>query len=253
MRPDEAYGLIFALDNVLFDTRALERAAWAAVAAARGLRLPQPERPALFGLAPARAAAELLRWTAEPREAAAIAHDVGEAYRAALLAPGVAPRPGVRAWLEAVERAKMPTALVTSLDRGAAAALLDAAGLRRFFGALVTAEDDMETRAQRLLSAAIKLGRPPERCVAFVGCPSYVTAAHNCTMRAVALMSPHTAPQLAGADLAIAAMDELSVYNVRRLFANAGSEFMDLRKQRVSERDARRPRPSAAALEGPPP
>ena len=62
-------------------------------------------------------------------------------------------------------------------------AALERMGLRGFFCAEVTAEDGMETLAQRLLSAAIKLARPPDHCVVFETSPVGVCAAHNCTMK----------------------------------------------------------------------
>ena len=62
---------------------------------------------------------------------------------------------------------------------------LERMGLSEFFIATVTSEDGMETVAQRFLSAAIKLGRPPDHCVTFVpGSLAGITAAHNCTMKA---------------------------------------------------------------------
>ena len=62
-------------------------------------------------------------------------------------------------------------------------AALERMGLRDLFCAEVTAEDGMETLAQRLLSAAIKLARPPDHCVVFETSPIGVCAAHNCTMK----------------------------------------------------------------------
>lgn len=62
-------------------------------------------------------------------------------------------------------------------------AALERMGLRDQFCAEVTAEDGMETLAQRLLSAAIKLARPPDHCVVFETSPTGVCAAHNCTMK----------------------------------------------------------------------
>lgn len=56
-------------------------------------------------------------------------------------------------------------------------------GLSRSFRARVTADDGMDTRAQHLLSAAIQLHRPPNRCVVFDATPAGITAAHNCTMK----------------------------------------------------------------------
>ncbi len=67
---------------------------------------------------------------------------------------------------------------------------LERLGLLEFFIAMVTAEDGMETKSQRFLSAAIKMGRPPNHCVVFDSCLAGITAAHNCTMK-VALSKPH--------------------------------------------------------------
>lgn len=41
---------------------------------------------------------------------------------------------------------------------------------------------------------------------------------------------------LVQADLAVASFNELSVINLRRLFANKGSTFMDLQKQVIEKR-----------------
>jgi hypothetical protein len=49
----------------------------------------------------------------------------------------------------------------------------------------VTAEDEFETLSQRLLSASLKLARPPNMCVAVESTPEGVTAAHNCSMKAI--------------------------------------------------------------------
>ncbi len=39
--------------------------------------------------------------------------------------------------------------------------------------------------SQRLLSASLKLGRAPNMCVAVESSPAGVTAAHNCSMKAI--------------------------------------------------------------------
>jgi hypothetical protein len=57
--------------------------------------------------------------------------------------------------------------------------------LHDHFQALVTAEDEFETISQRLLAAAIKLGRAPNFCVYYDSSPQGITAAHNCTLKAV--------------------------------------------------------------------
>ena len=47
----------------------------------------------------------------------------------------------------------------------------------------MTAEDELESTAQRYLSACLQLNRPPNMCAVFGGSPEAVTAAHNCTMK----------------------------------------------------------------------
>lgn len=51
-------------------------------------------------------------------------------------------------------------------------------------------------------------------------------------MKAVAVLGDYKGYQLKQADLTCAKMDELSVYNLRRLFANSGGEFMDTMKEK---------------------
>lgn len=239
MCPDEAFGLIFDWDDVVVDTRALQRAAWKSVAAAEGLKYPSIERSHMFEMRPERAAMNVLQWTRDMRRAQELAWLVATSYAQALREVEQ-PLPGVVDWLAVMSKTNVPCALVTAMDRGTAGELLETLGLRNYFGALVTADDDMETIAQRYLSASIKLNRPPNQCVVFGATPAAMAAAHNCTMRAVAVIGTHTAPQLRSADLTISSMSELSVVNIRRLFANRGVEFMAKSKAREGQGPPRR-------------
>jgi beta-phosphoglucomutase-like phosphatase (HAD superfamily) len=112
--------------------------------------------------------------------------------------------------------------------------------LLKYFKAFVTEEDGMESIAHRFLSAAVKLDRPPAKCVVFEDDPRGIAAAHNCTMKAVALIGSHPAYELTQSDLAVSSFADLSVMNLRRLFANKGAEFMDLQKQPEEKKPAKR-------------
>ena len=61
-------------------------------------------------------------------------------------------------------------------------------------------------------------------------------------LQAVAVQGAHKGYHLQAADLTCSAMTELSVYNVRRLFANRGYEAMDLSKHIVGNSNNRRKR-----------
>ncbi|KAG7671543.1 putative 5-amino-6-(5-phospho-D-ribitylamino)uracil phosphatase, chloroplastic [Nannochloris sp. 'desiccata'] len=235
MCPDEAYGLIFDFDDVIVDTRTLQRAAWQNVAKAENLPYPQYERGHMFDMRPERAAMQVLQWTQSMQRAQELAWLVATEYSKMIQNDIQTPLPGVVDWLTIMSKTNIPCALVTAIDKTTATQILEKLELRNYFSALVTADDDMETIAQRYLSAAIKLNRPPNQCVVFGATPAAMAAAHNCTMRCIAVIGTHTAPQLRSADLTISSMTELSVMNIRRLFANSGTQFMDLKKQRTGQ------------------
>jgi HAD superfamily hydrolase (TIGR01509 family) len=220
--------MIFNWDEVISSTRHLQRRAWQRLAEEEGLPWPKIERQ-IYDIRPERAMTEVLMWT----------RDYGQTRKwAYILAMNYAEEfkkvkdalPGVREWLTALSKAHVPCAVVCSMDRLSVQSALDTMGLSHFFHARVTAEDGMDTLSERFLSAAVKLGRPPNQCVVFDSSPSGIVAAHNCTMKAVAIQGFHPGYALKQADLTCSSLGDLSVYNVRRLFANRGSEFMDLRK-----------------------
>ena len=55
-------------------------------------------------------------------------------------------------------------------------------------------------------------------------------------LQAVAVQGAHKGWELQQADLTVAAMDELKVYNLRRLFAQRGEEFMDPKTAQVTKK-----------------
>jgi beta-phosphoglucomutase-like phosphatase (HAD superfamily) len=97
------------------------------------------------------------------------------------------PLEGVREWLDTLGRFNVPCALVSSLDRATVQAALARMTLHDHFQVMVTAEDELETISQRLLTASVKLGRAPNMCVYFDSSPPGITAAHNVTFKAVAV------------------------------------------------------------------
>ncbi|GBF94240.1 hypothetical protein Rsub_06510 [Raphidocelis subcapitata] len=231
MRPDEAFGVVINFDGAIADMNAVRAAAWRALAAARDLPLPEPQlrHPALHHTPPEVAAVRVLRWADSQKGGRELAMEHA-ALAARALAEQAAPRRGVREWLAALGNFNVPTALVSTLDRETVRSALARMALHDHFSAMVTAEDEFETVSQRLLSASLKLARPPCMCVAIDSTPEGVTAAHNCSMKAIGVQGPYRAYQLTNADLTCSSLGELTVYNIRRLFANRGTEMMDAEK-----------------------
>ncbi|XP_063936021.1 5-amino-6-(5-phospho-D-ribitylamino)uracil phosphatase, chloroplastic isoform X1 [Daucus carota subsp. sativus] len=213
MKPDEAYGLIFSWENVLADTSSVKLKTWKQLASEEGRDIPKDrtlQRNMLYG-----SADHVLHKLSEPME-------------------------GLKEWLSAVSTARIPCAVVSSLDRTNMVEVLLRMGLYKYFQAIVTEEDGMESMAHRFLSAAVKLDRKPSMCVVFEDDPRGITAAHNCTMKAAALIGAHPAYDLVQADLAVSTFNELSVINLRRLFANSGATFMDMEKQMTGKAPQKR-------------
>ncbi|KAL4278025.1 hypothetical protein GQ457_03G028770 [Hibiscus cannabinus] len=241
MKPDEAYGLIFSWDNVVANTRALKLNAWKQLASEEGKEIP-PEANAQKLMLYASAdhvLHKILRWETVESEVDRLKSRLSQIYYDNLLKIRK-PMEGLEEWLDAVSTANIPCAVVSSLDRRNMVDALERIGLKKYFQAIISEEDGMESISHRFLSAAMKLDRKPAKCVVFEDDPRGITAAHNCTMMAVALIGSHPAYDLVQADLAVGSFNELSVINLRRLFANKGSTFMDMQKQIIEKTPPRR-------------
>ncbi|XP_027104196.1 5-amino-6-(5-phospho-D-ribitylamino)uracil phosphatase, chloroplastic-like [Coffea arabica] len=241
MKPDEAYGLVFSWDNVVADTRGLKLNAWKKLAAEEGKEFPEDDeiqRLMLYAGAE-HVLHKVLLWEKAENDMDRLKLRLSQLYYDNLLKLSK-PVEGLKDWLDAVSTARIPCAVVSSLDRRSMIEALERMGLIKYFQAVVAEEDGMESIAHRFLSAAVKLDRKPSKCVVFEDDPRGITAAHNCTMMAVALIGAHPAYELQQADLAVASFTELSVINLRRLFAHKGSSFMDMQKQIIEKSPPRR-------------
>lgn len=241
MKPDEAFGLIFSWDNVVADTRALKLNAWKQLAFEEGKEIPGDagtQRLMLYA-SPDHVLNKILNWENAESDAETLKLRLSQLYYDNLLKLEK-PVEGMEEWLDALSNARIPCAVVSSLDRRIMVDALERMGIKNYFQAIVSEEDGMEALAHRFLSAAVKLDRKPSKCVVFEDDPRGVTAAHNCTMMAIALIGVHPAYELVQADLAVGSFSELSVINLRRLFAHKGSNFMDLQKQVIEKSPPRR-------------
>lgn len=237
--PHEAFGMVFNFDGVVADLPTIKREAW--VALAQQLELPLQQQmlhhPELQMMPPEVAVVRLLRWANDRKAAIGFAMQHAE-IAGQLLQQHNRPLEGVREWLDTLGRFNVPCALVSSLDRQTVQAALARMTLHDHFQVMVTAEDELETISQRLLTASVKLGRAPNMCVFFDSSPPGITAAHNVTFKAVAVQGIYRPHQLKAADITCSSLQQLSVINMRRLFANMGSEFMDLQKQAASQHNS---------------
>nr|CAB3464079.1 unnamed protein product [Digitaria exilis] len=205
MKPDEAFGLIFSWDNVIADTDSLKLDAWRQLALEEGKDIPS--------------AAHIRK---------SILHGAADHVLRKVFCIGQNRK---------IKWKKMKARLIELYYEN-----LFEVSVSCYEGMLLLHYYYLLNYVLRIywsnvcwFFSPLQLDRKPSKCVVFEDDPRGVTAAHNCTMMAVALIGAHPAYELVQADLAIAKYSKLSVINLRRLFANKGISFMDLQKQ-ISEK-----------------
>ena len=136
-------------------------------------------------------------------------------------------QPGVRAFLTLLQSSGIPCALSTASSMASVCRGLESLSLHPFFAAVISGEDVQRGRPdpESCLYAAQALQRPPARCVLFGCANASVEAARDASMRCVAVAGPHAATyELGAADLVVMRLDELSVVNLKALFAREEEE-----------------------------
>lgn len=207
----ECAAVLFDLDGVLVDSTACIERQWREWAAARGLD-PAPFLRYCHG----RRAVETIRLAAPELDAEA------EVARFAELAPGEDPVlpafPGARELLAALPDGAR--AVVTSGTRKTARRRLAAAGLP-VPAVLVAAEDVRHGKPdpECYLTAAGRLGVPPEECVVIEDAPPGIEAARAAGMRVVAVTTTHPAAELRGATVLVGSIAELRAAPVEPAYA----------------------------------
>jgi len=219
--PLQAYGACFKWDTLVEDALDVYRQPWQAVAEQHGLRMPDDDEvQRAVSMRPERAIQQIFSWTTDWGETQQFAFAHFEAKAEMMRTRAFEASEGVVDWLEILKRYQVPCCVcaTTSFDQAAVTYLLSSSGLQPYFDVCVTAEDGCETTEQGYLVAAIKLRRPPMRCVVFEDEPRGVAAAHEATAKVVALMGSHSGGDLRHADMRVSALDDLSLMSLRELF-----------------------------------
>src|SRR5439155_8346970 len=112
--------------------------------------------------------------------------------------------------------ARFPLGLASSSNRPLIEAVLEVAGLTDCFGATVSSEEVARGKPAPdvYLEAARRLDVPAERCAAVEDSHSGIRSAKAAGMRVLAIPNPSYPPDeeaLAGADVVLASLDELTV------------------------------------------
>jgi HAD superfamily hydrolase (TIGR01509 family) len=114
---------------------------------------------------------------------------------------------------------RFPLGIASGAAKAEIVKILEAAGLRSRFPAIVAADDVSQTKPapEPYLKAADQLGVDPRACLAIEDSPPGLEAAHSAGMRTVGITNTVGRSQLGRADHVVESLDELTVEFVRKL------------------------------------
>ena len=223
MNSADAGAVLWDMDGTLVDTGELHFEAWRQLMQELNRPFTRADFAATFGLRNPEIFEHLFgKGHFDPEQVAALGDRKEVIYRAAA-AKGVTLLPGVRTLLEGLHAAGFKQAVGSSAPRANLELILRLTDTQRFFDAVVSMEDTQRGKPdpQVFLVGAEKLGVPPTRCVVVEDAVAGVQAAKAGGMKCIAVrfVGHHTAEklQVAGADMIVASLEEVSVETVRRL------------------------------------
>lgn len=156
---------------------------------------------------------------------------------------------GVKSWLHHVKEVEMPCSVISHLDSTKLEALLNITGLSEYFDPEqhVSSCAGYTREEQECLGAALRMNRRPDHCVVFSSTPESSIRAHEVKIKAVSIMGLYPMYELQTADLTVSSFDDLSVFNVRRVFSDKSFEP---EVQLMLERPLTKPRAIRTWVEG---
>jgi beta-phosphoglucomutase-like phosphatase (HAD superfamily) len=207
------------MDGVLFDTGEFHFQSWAQVLPEYGLSMTREQYRSLFGMKnedtiPVLAGRAVERGLiVEIGELKETAFRMAIQGRAALL-------PGVRVWLDRFACWGLRQAIASSAPQANIDALVDEAGIRHYFDAVVAVKElPGKPDPSIFLAAASSIHVPAERCVVIEDAVAGVIAARRAGMKCIAVTTTNPAPALEKADLIVATLEELSEQKMKQFIS----------------------------------
>jgi beta-phosphoglucomutase len=190
----EPRAVIWDMDGVLIDSGDYHYRAWREILASeRRAPFTIENFRKTFGLRNSDMLRDVLGLDVTDEVAEQLATIKEERFRALVRETGIALLPGVSAWLEHLYKSGWQQAVASSAPRPNLEAILDVVDIRRYFDAVVTAEDVAHGKPdpEVFLTAARKLDVPPQRCVVIEDAPAGVEGARRAGMACIGVLTTH--------------------------------------------------------------
>jgi HAD superfamily hydrolase (TIGR01509 family) len=211
--------VLFDMDGTLVDSEKVWDVGLRELARRYGGELSAPARTRMIGTSMAESMEILHADIAQPWRDSHTSVTWLEARVRDLFASGLVWRPGARELLAEVRAAGIPSALVTATRRHLVEVALTTIGADNF-DVVVCGDDVARTKPhpEPYLTAAARLGVPPERCVAIEDSPTGVTSARRAGCVVVAVPCEVALTDPAGV-IMVDSLELLDVPTLRRFIA----------------------------------
>jgi len=179
--------VLWDMDGTLIDSEEFHWRSWQEAMAKEGIAITREQFLSSFGQ---RNDSILPRWlgnTATPERIERIGEAKEELYRSLVRKHGMTPLPGVATWLHKLHEQGWLQAIASAAPRANVEAILEALGASQRFQAIVSAEDVHKGKPdpEVFLTAALRVGVPPNRCIVVEDAVAGVEGARRAGMRCI--------------------------------------------------------------------
>src|SRR5579872_3256470 len=208
--------VLWDMDGTLIDSEEFHWLAWRDTMAGQGVQLTHDQFLATFGL---RNDSIIPQWLGDKANAQAIVR-VGDAkeltYRGLVQTHGMSALPGVERWVRRLHADGWLQAVASSAPRANVETVLAVIHLGDCFEAIVSAEDVRHGKPdpEVFLTAASRLGVPPDRCIVVEDAAAGVEAARRAGMHSVGVA--RAGKKLDG-DVVVSSLEELAADSLLQL------------------------------------
>lgn len=204
-------GVIFDMDGVLADTAEQHFESWLAVAPRWGVQITRADFRATFGRPNHEGIPILFHRPVPPDELKEIDRLKEQAFRE-IVRRSLEPLPGVVELVRALDGRGFRLAVGSSGPRENIELILEALGIARHFGAVVSGWDVSRGKPdpEVFLKAAARIGVEPACCVVIEDVPAGVQAARSAGMKCIAVTTTRPAHELQSADRVVESLADVS-------------------------------------------
>lgn len=204
-------GALFDWDGVIIDSSSHHEESWKLLAREIGKPLAADHFVRGFGMKNQVIIPGILKWTNDPDEIHRYSLRKESLYREIVRERGIEPLPGVVDLLQILNAHNVPCCVASSTHRENIETIFDVIGVRKYFEAVVTAEDVSHGKPdpEVFLKAAGKIARDPARCIVFEDAHVGIEAGLAAGAKVIAVATTNRIEDLGAASIAVSSLAEV--------------------------------------------